>query len=222
VRRIQPGFTLEHFVDPNNGTRQEGFVSIRPFTVQFENGGQLQYVVQPNWQQPREPFRPVPGVDIAPGRYDYLRHAFTIQSDPSSKVAARVEGGFGGYFDGWLQTWRVVLQATPDPRVAVNADYIVNRLSEVGTTRASLITHLLGVESRLAASPRLQLVSFMQWNTAARQLSVNARLAWEYQPLSFLTLVYNDRAPVDGHGVVAPAPFGTRQLLAKLTWLLQL
>jgi hypothetical protein len=222
VRRIQPGFTLEHFVDPNNGTTQEGFVSIRPFTVQFENGGQLQYVVQPNWQQPREPFRPVPGVDIAPGRYDYLRHAFTIQSDPSSKVAARVEGGFGGYFDGWLQTWRVVLQATPDPRVAVNADYIVNRLSEVGTTRASLITHLLGVESRLAASPRLQLVSFMQWNTAARQLSVNARLAWEYQPLSFLTLVYNDRAPVDGHGVVAPAPFGTRQLLAKLTWLLQL
>ena len=101
-------------------------------------------------------------------------------------------------------------------------DYAINRLSGVGTTKASRTTHLLGLESRLAASPRLQLVSFVQWNTVARQLTVNARLAWDYQPLSFFTLVYNDRAAVAGLGVVAPAPVGSRQLLAKLTWLLQL
>jgi hypothetical protein len=222
VRRIQPGFTFEHFIGASDGAMQEGLVSIRPFTVQFENGGLLQYVAQPNWQRIREPFRPVPGVSIAPGRYDYLRHAFTVQTDPSSKLAARLEAGFGGYFDGRLQTWRAVLQTTPDPRIALNADYTVNRLSQVGTTKTSITTHLLGVESRLAASPRLQLVSFLQWNTVARQLTVNARLAWEYQPLSFLTIVYNHRAAVDGLGVGAPNPLGSRQLLAKITWLLQL
>jgi hypothetical protein len=222
VRRIQPGFTFEHFVDPNDGRAQEGFVSIRPFTLQFQNGGLLQYVAQPNWQRLREPFRPVPGVNVVPGRYDYFRHAFTVESDPSAKLAVRLEGAFGGYFDGRLQTWRAVLQARPDPRVALSADYTVNRLSDVGTPKASLTTYLLGLESRLAASPRLQLVSFVQWNTLARQLTVNARLAWEYRPLSFFTLVYNDRSPVDGLGVVAPAPLDSRQLLAKLTWLLQL
>jgi hypothetical protein len=62
----------------------------------------------------------------------------------------------------------------------------------------------------------------VQWNTVARQLTANARLVWEYQPLSFFTIVYNERSPVDGRGVVTAAPVGARQLLAKPTWLLQL
>ena len=222
VRRIQPGFTVEHFLDPGTGATQEGAVSIRPFTIQFHNGGRLQYVAQPNWQRPRSIFRPVPGVEVAPGAYDYFRHAFLGQSDPSARVSARIEGGWGGYFDGRLTTWRAVLQVTPDPRIAVNVDYTANRLSAVGVTRASVTTHLLGLESRLAANPRLQLVSFLQWNTMARQVTLNARLAWEYRPLSFVTVVYNDRGAVDGRGVLAPAPIPSRQILAKLTWLLQL
>lgn len=222
VRRFQPGFTFEHFLDPNTGATQEGYVSIRPFTVQFQNGGQVQYVAQPNWQRPQSAFRPVPGVEIGPGRYDYLRHSFIMQSDPSARLSARLEGAFGGYFDGRLTTWRAVAQATPDPRVAVSIDYMANRLSEVGLTRASLTTHLLGVEARLAASPRFQLVSFAQWNTVARQLTLNARLAFEYQPLSFFTIVYNDRSAVEGRGVLTAAPVPSRQLLAKITWLFQL
>jgi hypothetical protein len=74
----------------------------------------------------------------------------------------------------------------------------------------------------MAANPRLQLVSFVQWNTAVRQLSMNARLAWEYRPLSFFTIVYNHRAPVDGRGVMIPAHPTNRQLLVKLTWLWQM
>jgi hypothetical protein len=222
VRRIQPGFTFEHFIDPNTGRVQEGFVSLRPFTLQYENGGMLQYAAQPNWQRPQSTFRPVPGVAIAPGAYDYLRHLVTVQTDPSAKAAFRFESAVGGYFDGRLETWRGVLQATPEPRVAVTLDYTVNRLTDVGTTAARLTTHLLGAETRLAANPRLQLVSFIQWNTVARQLTANARLVWEYQPLSFLTVVYNDRSAVDGRGVMVPAPLGSRQLLAKVTWLVQL
>lgn len=221
VRRIQPGFTLEHFIDPNDGAVQEGFLSVRPFTLQFENGGLLQYAALPNWQRLRTSFRPVPGVSVAPGSYDYLRHAITLQTDPSARVAVRFEGQTGGYFDGDLKTWRGVLQATPDPRVAINADYTVNRLDRVGGLRGALTTHLLGLETRLATTPRLQLVSFVQWNTVARQLTANARLAWEYRPLSFFTIVYNDRSPVDGRGIVTPAPFASRQLLIKLTWLTQ-
>lgn len=222
VRRIQPGFTLEHFIDPRGGAVQEGFISLRPFALQFESGGQLQYAALPSWQRPRSPFRPLPGVEVAAGSYDYLRHAVTLQTDPSARIAARLEGQTGGYFDGQLDTWRGVVQATPDPRFAFSADYTVNRLRDVGVSRATLTTHLLGVETRLATTPRLQLVSFVQWNTVARQLTANARLAWEYRPLSFFTIVYNDRAPVDGRGIVTAAPLASRQLLVKLTWIAQL
>jgi len=157
-----------------------------------------------------------------PGRYDELRQSLILQSDPSSRVSARLEAAIGGYFDGQLQTSRLVLQATPDPRVAINADYTVNRLSQVGRAASPLTTHLLGVELRLAASPRLQFVSFVQWNTVARQTTANARLVWDYRPLSFFTVVYNDRGAADGRGVSAPAPTSVRQLLMKLTWLWQL
>jgi hypothetical protein len=221
VRRFQPGFTFEHFVDPTTGAAQEGFISIRPFTVQFHNGGILQYVAQPNWQRLRSDFKPVTGVTIAPGDYDYLRQSLVVQTDPSARYTARFEATLGGYFDGALQTWHVIAQATPEPRLAVNLDYTLNRLRRVGPTAATLATHLLSLETRLAASPRLQGVSVLQWNTAARQLSVNARLAWEYRPLAFFTVVYNDRSVVDG-AVQAPAPAASRQFLVKLTWLAQL
>jgi hypothetical protein len=166
-------------------------------------------------------FVPLPGVAIDPGAYDYLRHSITLQTDPSNRLALRLEGATGGYFDGDLRTIRAVVQATPDPRFAVSADYAVNRLVRVGMTDASPVTHLLGAETRLAANPRLQFVTFLQWNTAARQLTGNARLTWEYRPLAFLTVVYNHRAPVSGLGA-ASAPAESRQLLVKGTWLLQL
>jgi hypothetical protein len=115
-----------------------------------------------------------------------------------------------------------LVQFTPDPRVAVSADYTLNRLEGVGGTPVPVTTHLVGLETRLAHSPRLQFVSFTQWNTVARQLSINARLAWEYQPLAYLTAIYNDRSPISGFGVPVPAGPSTRQLLVKVTWLLQL
>jgi hypothetical protein len=221
IRRFRPGVIVEHFISPSTGSVQEGFVPIRPMTVELENGGVVQYELQPHWQRPAATFRPLPGMEIMPGAYNYSRHLVTVQTDPSARLAGRIEAAAGGYFDGALQTLRGVVQATPDPRLAVSADYTRNRLRHVGVARTSVSTHLLGVETRVAANPRLQLVTFVQWNTAARQVSGNARLTWEHRPLAFLTVVYNHRAPVSGLAD-AVAPLGSRQLLVKWNWLLQL
>jgi hypothetical protein len=221
IRRFQPGVILEHYVSPSTGATQEGYLLLRPMTVEFQNGGYLRYEIQPNWQRPASPFRPLPGIEVAPGAYDYLRNSVTLQTDPSSKIAFRFDGATGGYFDGSLQSVRGALQATPDPRFAISADYTLNRLSEVGATSGAVTTHLLGIETRVAANPRLQFVSFAQWNTVARQVSWNARFTWEYQPLAFFNVVYNHRTPVFGL-VSAAVPPASRQLLVKWTWLLQL
>ncbi|NOT27633.1 MAG: carbohydrate binding family 9 domain-containing protein [Acidobacteria bacterium] len=221
IRRFQPGFVLEHYVSPTTGAVQEGVLSLRPMTVEFQNGGFLRYELQPSWQRPLTQFRPLPGVSVEPGKYDYLRHSLVLQTDPSAPMALRLEAATGGYFDGDLHTVRAVVQATPDPRFAVSADYTINRLARVGLADVSPTTHLLGAETRLAANPRLQLVTFAQWNTATRQFTGNARLSWEYRPLAFFTVVYNHRAPVSGLGTAA-APVESRQLLLKGTWLFQL
>lgn len=222
LRRWQPGVTLEHFVAASTGAVQEGFLSLRPVAGQFEHGGRFEYALLPNWQRLGGPFRPLPGLAVAPGAYDYLRHRVQLSSDPSARVAASLDASTGGYFDGRLHSVRTVVQATPDPHLALSADYTLNLVRDLGPARTDLTTHLLGVESRFAASPRLQLVSFAQWNTAARQLTLNARLAWEYRPLAFVYLIYNDRSAVAGLGGPETAPATARQLLLKVTWLSQL
>jgi hypothetical protein len=55
-----------------------------------------------------------------------------------------------------------------------------------------------------------------------RQASVNARFSWDYRPLAFFTIMYNDRAPISPFGLPAAAPPASRQLLVKLGWLSQL
>ena len=47
--------------------------------------------------------------------------------------------------------------------------------------------------------------------------SLNARFSWEFRPLSFLYVVYNDRQAIQ-QGTAPTA----RSLIVKLTWLLQL
>jgi hypothetical protein len=222
VRRFRPAVILEQYVSPTTGSVQEGFVPIRPMTVELQSGGLVQYEIQPNWQRPAAIFQPLPGVAIMPGCYDYVRHLVTVQTDPSAVLAVRAESTRGGYFDGSLQSFRGVVQATPDPRLALNVDYTLNRLRQVGRDRNSVSTHLLGLEMRVAASPRLQFVTFTQWNTAARQISGNARLTWEYRPLAFFNVIYNHRAPTVGLGGASAAPSVSRQFFVKGTWLLQL
>jgi hypothetical protein len=77
---------------------------------------------------------------VQPGRYNYLRQSVILETDPSGKLALRVEPATGGYFNGRLTSLRSELQATPDPRIAVSADYTINRLEDVGMPQRSLTT----------------------------------------------------------------------------------
>jgi len=51
----------------------------------------------------------------------------------------------------------------------------------------------------------------------AERGTLNARFSWEFLPLSFLYVVYNDRQAILG-GPTLPA----RSLIVKLSWLQQL
>jgi hypothetical protein len=61
-------------------------------------------------------------------------------------------------------------------------------LRELNQSRTDLITP----ELRLALNPRVQLITFYQYNTAVERGVFNGRLSWEYAPLSFVYLVYSD------------------------------
>jgi hypothetical protein len=106
---------------------------------------------------------------------------------------------------------------SPSPYLSVRATYEVNRLRSIGTRDSSFTTHLAGPELRVFLNPRVQWSAFYQYNTALQRASLNARFSWEFLPLSYLYVVYNDRqAVMNGASPMA------RSLIVKLSWLGQL
>lgn len=121
---------------------------------------------------------------------------------------------WGAFFDGRRNALTAGIRLAPSPKAAFTLDYEYNYLQNLGETQQSLRTHLTTGGIRLAANPRLQFSLFYQYNSMDQQGRWNARLAWEYRPLSFAYLVFNDnRFPTEG--------LNNQSAIAKVSFLRQ-
>ncbi|NEQ54272.1 MAG: carbohydrate binding family 9 domain-containing protein [Leptolyngbya sp. SIO3F4] len=191
IRQYSPGITTYLYNYLDDFSFREGFVSYSPFSVELQNGSEFSYSIRTNWQSLREPFSPV-GIEILAGDYQFTSHRFSYFGDFSKKFAFSSAYRFGGYFNGKLNTFSSSLRFAPLPHIQLTADYEFNRLSNLGEGRSTEETHLIGTELRLALNPRVQLISFLQYNTTSERTTLNSRFVWEYRPLSYIYLVYND------------------------------
>ena len=210
---FKPALISYLYQTPGTGTLQEGYV--QGYVDVFHTNGALWYpYVERHFQRPTTPVALLDGVEIAPGRHDYTRYGLFAVSDRSAPVSLQADLSGGTFFDGTLDRLSGTLRVAPSPRVAFSASYEVNRLRTLGTRDTSVTTHLLAPELRVFANPRLQLSAFYQYNTSLQRGALNARVSWEFQPLSFVYLVYNERRAI-GDAVAAP----TQQLVLKVVWL---
>ena len=190
IRSFNPGAEAYIFQDSEDGDLLFGYAPIRPFRVEFQSGADIAAFVEPNWQRLENPFFPV-GIEIAPGDYDYTRYRLELESDQSASIAGEFEVEAGDYFDGQLTTYTVSARYAPSPYIEATADIEFNRIRDLGVERTDLDTELYGFNLRMALNPRVQFSAFFQHNTANDTSTWNARLAWEYRPLSYLYVVYN-------------------------------
>jgi hypothetical protein len=213
---FKPALISYLYQTPGTGTLQEGYV--QGYVDVFHTNGALWYpYVERHFQRPTQPVSLMRGTEIPAGTHDYTRYGLYAATDRSARLSLVTNVSGGTFFDGHLDRVFSVLRVLPSPHVAFAATYEVNRLRGIGTRDTTVTTHLLAPELRLSANPRLQLSTFYQYNTSTEQGSLNARASWEFSPLSFVYLVYNDRrAIVDGR---APT---TQQLVLKLVWMRQL
>jgi hypothetical protein len=213
---FRPGVTTTFFQDPSTRRLQEGIVNLNT-EVLYRSGAQLKPFAEWNLQRPDAPVSLFPGVATPAGRRDYWRAGLESQTDQSAAVAATANLSTGSFFDGWLDRAALTGRWSPNPYVSLRVNYEVNRLVSLGARDSSFVTQLAGPELRLFASPRVQWSAFYQYNTAQARGFLNARFSWEFSPLSFLYVVYNDRHPIQG--ALAPS---ARSLIVKLSWLRQL
>ncbi|MEY2894862.1 MAG: hypothetical protein RIS42_581 [Bacteroidota bacterium] len=190
IRSWGPGIYTEVYHSLKTGKIIEQRALSGPLWFDLQNGGILGGYIEASVQNLEETFSPV-GIDITPGSYSYFRKGFLLASDPSAKYSGSTEYGWGGFFNGSLQTIDSKFRLAPIPHMNLGLSWSWSKFEDVGVAKETKEVNLLILESRLALNPRLQLIGFYQKNTTDNLNSLNMRLAWEYQPLSYIYLVFN-------------------------------
>ena len=213
---IRPELFTQFFHDPGTRDLQEARFLFNTELLTI-TGGSVTPFVEHNLQRPVNNVAFLPGVTIAPGAYDYSRFGLDVKSDQSAPLALSAIVSAGGFFNGTQEQAIVAGRWSPNPYLSMRASYEINGLRAVGISDTSLITHLVGPELRASLNPRVHWSAFYQYNTVQRSGALNTRFSWEFAPLSFFYVVYNDGQPIlDG---LMPR---SRSLIVKLSWLAQL
>lgn len=85
------------------------------------------------------------------------------------------------------------LTVAPIPQINLLLQFNRNRFSDIGSENISPEINLYTLKARFALNPRLQLGGLYQRNTLHNTDAFNVRLVWEYNPLSYIYLVFNSR-----------------------------
>lgn len=190
IRFWAPGIYTEFYHSLKSGNLVERRIMGSPLWLGFQNGGALGVFAEAALQRLEEDFAPV-GILIKPGIYSYVRKGVLLSSDPSAKYSGSTEYMWGGYYNGSMQSLDSKFRIAPIPHVNFGLSWNWSKFEQMGVARETKEVNLLMLESRLAINPRVQLIGFYQKNTTDNLDALNLRFAWEYQPLSYVYLVFN-------------------------------
>lgn len=102
----------------------------------------------------------------------------------------------------------------PSPQIAFTAEYQLNRIRSLNLADVNEDIELYTFGLRLAANPRMQMSAFCQYNSFDERGRWNVRGSWEFAPLSFLCLVFNESS-------FRNTPGQKQSFISKLTYLKQ-
>lgn len=171
---------------------QEANAYVSPMWFLFRGGDEAWLFVETSKQAITDPFEPVQKVAFEPGEYTYDRLGVAASTQASRKVAGSGEVSTGTYYSAHTFSGTLRASVQPIPHVSLSGGYTYNRFWGKGVLGEFAETHLLLVETRLAISSKLQLIGSYQRDTDGNAQVFNARLAWEFQPLSFVYVVVTD------------------------------
>lgn len=213
IRRWDPGMFVNWFQNANDFKTQESNLYIFPIYIITKSNGQIEYAAFPTWQNFNFSF-PILGRKVDIGEYNYTRHLVRYETDASKKLSLESKYEWGGYYNGKLGTLTLAGRFAPMPHIALTANYEHNNFKNFGTTNDNFQSELYTAGLRLAYNPRIQLSGFYQYNTIDSRGRWNIRGSWEFAPLSFLHLVFNENN-------FKNSPLQNQSFISKLTYLKQ-
>lgn len=190
LRAYEPGFLPEFYWQASTGKFIERSLYFWPVWLNFQSGAYFGYSITPVYQKLTQAFTPL-GVTIAPGNYNFFYHWILFTSDPSKMISIASDYQWGEYYNGRRRSADWKLQFAPIPNISLLAEFNRNHFIDVGELKTNSIVDLYIVQGRFALNPRIQLIGFYQKNSFDHSDSYNIRFAWEYEPLSYVYLIYN-------------------------------
>ena len=190
LRAFEPSASVQFYHQASTGQLVERQYRFWPIYLNLQGGGYLAYGLNAQFQLLTSPFQPL-NITIPTGEYHYFRQTFLFSTDGAKKFSTDGNISWGTYFDGKLSTVNLNFRFSPIPHISLGAQFNRNNFQEVGQDQITRTIDLYGLEGRFAINPRLQLSLFFQHNSSSDLYNANVRFSWEYQPLSFIYIVYN-------------------------------
>lgn len=194
---------------------QEAQAYFSPMWMQLSGGDEIWLFIEKSDQVLTEAFTPVNNTEFAPGQYGYERMGVSYAGQASRKFFCGFDVSGGSYYSASAFNVNARASVQPIPHVSFGANYSYNHFWGAGVQKDFTNTHLLLLETRLAVTPKLQLIGSYQRDTDGNVSVLNARLAWEFLPLSFIYVVVTDTR----NAFAAPnTPASEFRVVAKATY----
>ncbi|MEO6979009.1 MAG: hypothetical protein ABI113_11545, partial [Mucilaginibacter sp.] len=219
-RVFGPGVSYTTYHNAATLKLTDKYINLNPVWFQFQNGGVLSWYVIFTKQNLDASFNPL-NVTINKGRYAYTRHKISVSSDPSKKISASLTGNLGQFYNGGYSSLAAAMSFAPSPYLFLSPNIEYGKLNHVGVSLVSKNVTLYSAEARIALNPRLQLSGLLQKSNVTNSLGTNVRLSWEFAPLSYFYIVFNNNSVSQDNSFAQPVKTVDRQTIVKLSYLKQ-
>jgi hypothetical protein len=208
LREINPHFELEYFTDQQDVVVSRYFNS--HFSLQFQNGGFLEFGLNTNLEQPQTDFPIHPDVTIPPGFYTFDEWFAMLFTDPSRPFSLNTRVSTGGFYSGTRDSISLGALLRVGEKLSAQVDWSYN---DIILDEGAFTTHLLTTRFAYNFSTAMFLNGLIQYNNVTGEWNSNIRFNFIHRPLSDLFVVYNDLR--DETGLLK-----NRALIVKYTHLL--
>jgi hypothetical protein len=167
------------------------------FATEFQMGDEARVEYNRQYEFLPEEFPISEGVVLPVGSYDFEDVRFTYRFGPQRPVPGDLLVRTGTFFGGDRQEVgyagriEVSTQFSIEPSIGFNW---------VDLPQGKFRTDLVSTRFNWTLSPRVVVMSLIQYNSSNESLSSSLRLRWEYEPGSDLFVVYTDGRATDVSG----------------------
>jgi len=204
IRELHPHARANIYTDQSNV--EVSHTNHVAFAAFLEDGGIIEFAMNPRYERIVVPFRVRPDQAFEPGAYGWNEYELNVETNHSAKVSGSLDLITGGFWTGTQKTTKVGVIVRPSYHLTLDTALQRNDI-DLPFPMHAFTTNLVTTRIGYAFNTRTFLDTLLQYNTDLKQFSANVRFDLIHRPLSDLFIVYNeqqltDRDVTSGRGLI--------------------